>query len=427
MKSERRDGLGRQAQSRIFRDGTYGRRPLVPVDPDLLERKAKRAMSRRAYAYVAGSAGMERTADANRRAFGDYRIVPRVLRDVEDRDLSVELFGRRLDSPLLFSPVGVLELAHRDADLAVADAARELGMPMVISTQASTTLEDCASRLDGSPAWFQLYWSNNDDLVTSLVQRAETSGCDAIVITLDTHMIGWRPRDLDLGSLPFARGEGLAQYTSDPVFTRLVEERAARGDDAPKRRPTLAAIRSLLSMSRKHPGGFWNNLRSPLPRAAVETFLEVFSRSSLTWDELSFVRERTKLPIILKGIMDTEDAHRAVDCGVDGIQVSNHGGRQIDGSFAAIDALPEVAAAVDGRVPIIFDSGVRTGSDVFTALALGAKAVAIGRPYVYGMAVAGAEGATEAMRNILAELDLTMGLAGCATLADITSRSIRRC
>jgi len=180
-------------------------------------------------------------------------------------------------------------------------------------------------------------------------------------------------------------------------------------------------------MSRKYPGGFWDNLRSPLPRAAVETFLEVFSRSSLTWDELSFVRERTKLPIILKGIVDTEDAHRAVDCGVDGIQVSNHGGRQIDGSFAAIDALPEVAAAVDGRVPIIFDSGVRTGSDVFTALALGAKAVAIGRPYVYGMAVAGAEGATEAMRNILAELDLTMGLAGCATLADITSRSIRRC
>ena len=418
--------IGRVAQSAIYRAGTYGRRPRVPTDGQALETAARRVMSRRGFAYVAGSAGAEATAEANREAFGRWRIVPRLLVDTSERDLGVELFGRRHPSPLLVAPIGVLSAAHPDADLAMARGALDQGVTAVLSTQASVPMEDVAAELAGSGHWYQLYWSRDDDLVASLVQRAEACGSEAVVVTLDTAYLGWRPRDLDLGHLPFARGEGIAQYTSDPVFQRLVRERvaAARPDESePQPRPTPAAVRTLVSLSRNHPGDTRRNLAAPEPRAAVETFLDVFSKPSLSWADLPRLRELTSLPIVLKGVLHPDDARQAVASGVDGILVSNHGGRQVDRSVAALDALPGVVDAVRGagsEMPVLFDSGVRSGADVFVALALGADAVGIGRPYVYGLALAGAEGVSEVLRNIRAELDLTMALTGCRTLAEVT-------
>ncbi len=385
-------------------------------------------MSDEAWAYVNGSSGVESTAEANAEAFEQWRIVPRVLRDVSERDLGITLFDHQYASPLLASPVGVLELVDPDADLAIARAASSLGVPAILSNQASIPMERVFAEGDDGPKWFQLYWSTSNELVESLVSRAENLGAQAIVVTLDTQMLGWRPRDLDLAFLPFIRGMGIAQYTSDPVFRRLVAERLARpaDPDAPKPKVTPSAVRTLIGMTRRHPGRFGANLRSGEPRAAVETFLEVFSRSNLTWDDLVFLRSRTKLPIVLKGIQHPDDARRAVDAGMDGVIVSNHAGRQIDGAIGSLDALPGVVAAVGGRVPVLFDSGVRGGADVFRALALGAAAVCVGRPWVYGMAIAGEEGAREALRNILAEFDLVLGLSGYRSVAELTPESLGR-
>jgi lactate 2-monooxygenase len=422
--------VGRDRQSAIYRDGATGRKPIVPVAWTELEAAAKRAMSPNAWAYVAGSSGAETTADANRRSLDRWQIVPRVLRDVSERDLSVELLGHRYPYPVLAAPVGVLELVHRDADLGIARAAAALGIPYVLSSQASVPMERVAEAMGDSPRWFQLYWSNNDDLVESFVHRAEASGAQAIVVTLDTHMLGWRPRDLDAAYLPFIRGEGIAQYTSDPVFQRLVAERVAlsrsgtqAGSSGPRPRITPETIRTLRRMTRNYPGG---SLRSPEPRAAVETFLDVFSRPSLTWDDLAFLRERTSLPILLKGIQHEDDAALALDHGVDGIIVSNHAGRQIDGAIGSIDALPPIVARVGGRVPVLVDSGIRSGADVFTALALGADAVLVGRPYTYGLAIAGAAGAEAVLRNIVAEFDLVLGLSGYRSIAELGMDSVRR-
>ncbi|HET8594114.1 MAG TPA: alpha-hydroxy-acid oxidizing protein [Intrasporangium sp.] len=433
-------GLGRTVQSAIYRAGALGHRPAVPTDGARLEAAAERAMSRRAFAYVAGSAGSEEAARANRAAFDRWEVLPPMLRDANERDAGVDVFGRRHASPFLVAPIGALSAVHPDADLGVARGASDQGVTMVLSSQASVPMEDVARQLAGSGHWFQLYWSSDDDLVASLVSRAEACGSEAIVVTLDTVHLGWRPRDLDLGHLPFARGEGIAQYTSDPVFRRLVSERVlAAGDqdrttppgsgaDAPEPRPTPRALGTLLSISRHYPGPIRANLRAPEPRAAVETFLDVFSRPSLTWADLPRLRELTKLPIVLKGILRADDARRALDEGVDGIYVSNHGGRQVDRSVAALDALLDVVPVVRDRapeVPVLFDGGVRTGADAFVTLALGATAIGIGRPHVYGLALAGDAGVSEVLRNLRAELDLTMALTGCRTIADINPDLVR--
>jgi isopentenyl diphosphate isomerase/L-lactate dehydrogenase-like FMN-dependent dehydrogenase len=411
-------GAGRRRQDEVYRAGVYGRRPRVPVAARALQARAKQALNARAYAYVAGGAGNEVTQRANRKAFDTWAIVPRVLRDVSSRDTSVELFGRTLPGPLLLGPVGALELVHREADLAVARAAAAEGVPMVFSNQASVSMEDCAAAMgsgpDAAPRWFQLYWSTSDELVESLVRRAEAAGCDALVVTLDTTMLGWRPRDLDLGHLPFALGKGIAQYTSDPVFRRLVEERAAAAGAPkdPQPRPTVSAVRALIGMARAWPGPLLENLRSPLPRAAVETFLGIYSRPSITWSDLAWLRSRTRLPILLKGVLHPDDARRALDEGVDGIVVSTHGGRQVDRSISALDALPGVVNAVFDRAPVLLDSGVRSGADVFTAVALGARAVLLGRPFVWGLALAGEQGVRQVISDVLGEFDLTLGLTG---------------
>ncbi|HEV3000352.1 MAG TPA: lactate 2-monooxygenase [Solirubrobacteraceae bacterium] len=409
---------GVERQTEIYRDGVSGRRPRVPTDATQLEERARAAMAPEAFAYVAGGAGSGQTMRFNREGFDRHRIVPRMLRDVSHRDTSVELFGRRHASPLLTCPIGVLEMAHPDADLAVARAAAAEDVTMVISNQASTPMEEIAEALGDSPRWFQLYWSTSDELVESLVGRAEACGCEAIVVTLDTTLLGWRTRDLDVAYLPFLRGKGIAQYTSDPVFRRIAESGdAAAPVEQPA--PTPQAIRTLVELTRNHPDPFVKRLTSGSARAAVQTFVRIYSRPSLTWEDLPWLRERTRLPILLKGILHPDDARRAVDAGIDGLVVSNHGGRQVDGGIATIDALPGVVEAVGGRVPVILDSGVRGGADAFKALALGATAVGIGRPYCYGLAIAGETGVREVLRNLRAELDLTMGLAGCRSVADI--------
>ena len=338
-------GIGRERQFEVYVGGARGARPRVPVSVERLEQRAQDVMSAEAFAYVAGGAGTEETMRENRAAFERWRIVPRVLHDVSVRDTTIELFGTRLPSPFVLSPIGVLEMAHRDADLAVARAAAAEGVPMTFSNQASRPMEDCARELGDAPHWFQLYWSTSNDLVESLVGRAEACGCTAVVLTLDTTMLGWRIRDLDLAYLPFLRGKGIAQYTSDPVFVEQLRETLLE-EAPPTGRVTPSALRTLWQMVSAYPGPRLRNLRSGEARAAVRRFVEIYSRPSLTWEDLAFLRERTKLPILLKGVLSGADASAAVEHGMDGIVVSNHGGRQVDGSIATMDALPSVVAAV---------------------------------------------------------------------------------
>jgi lactate 2-monooxygenase len=436
--SEPHSDIGRQRQRAIYIAGIGGHRPAVPVAQAELEKAAQAAMSPEAWAYVAGGAGRESTMDANRAAFEKWRIVPRVLRDVEQRDLSIELFGQRLPSPLLLCPIGVLDLVHRDADLAVAKAAAARHVPFIFSNQASVPMEQCAAAMGDAPRWFQLYWSRSNEVVASFVKRAEACGCSAIVLTLDTTMLGWRPRDLDLGSLPFMQGRGIAQYTSDPVFrSQLVgSSLATTSRDRSAQAPTLQGdikpplnlptIATALAQKANFPGGLLKNLSSGEPRAAVQRFMTTYSRPSLQWGDLKFLRQHTKLPILLKGVLHPDDARKAAETGIDGLVVSTHGGRQIDGEIAALDALPAVAEAVNGRIPVLFDSGVRGGADVFKALALGATAACLGRPYVYGLAIAGQPGVEEVIANVLAEFDLTLGLAGCTGVKAIATDALVR-
>jgi lactate 2-monooxygenase len=405
-------GPGRLRQTEIFVTGAGGRRPLVPVDPAALEARAAQRMSAQAGAYVIGGAGSGTTMAANRAAFDRRRFVPRVLRDVSQRDLSVELFGRRHSAPLLIAPVGVLELVHGEADLAVARAAARESVGYVFSNQASVAMEECAAAMGAAPRWFQLYWSSDDDFVRSLLRRAEACGCEAIVLTLDTTLLGWRPRDLDLGYLPFLRGMGLAQYLTDPVFRAAIPSSPPETGFRPKGAGIVATAASLARIGRRH------GLSLTQMRAAAAHFTATYSRPNLRWADVERLRGMTKLPILLKGIRHPDDARRAAAAGVDGIVVSNHGGRQVDGEPGTLDLLPGVVAAAGG-IPVLLDSGIRSGADVAKALALGARAVLLGRPHVYGLAIAGEAGVREVIRNIVAELDLTLALCGAASVAEL--------
>ena len=413
-----------ERQRSVYVAGAAGTRQLIPFDPALLEQKAKTKMSPAAWAYIAGGAGLESTLLSNRRDFDRWHIVPRMLRNVENRDLSTDFFGHNIPAPFFLAPIGVLEMAHPAADEAVAASAADWGIPYIFSNQASVPMERCAAAMGQSPRLFQLYWSRSNDLVISFLQRAEACGCSALVVTLDTTMLGWRVRDLDLGSLPFLRGMGIAQYTSDPVFQRLLDA----PDDAPAPRPkvTAEAIGTLLAAARRYPGGFWSNISSGRALKAVRTFTRLYSRPNITWSDLPFLREHTRLPIILKGIMHPDDARKALDYGIDGIYVSNHGGRQVDGSASTIAALPSIAEAVRGKVPILFDSGVRGGADAFKALALGATAVGIGRPYCYALSIGGRAGVTELLDNWFSDFELTMGLSGCKNLDEVRNTQLAR-
>ncbi len=314
-------------------------------------------------------------------------------------------------------------MVHEEADVAVARAAAALGIPYIFSNQSSKSMEEVANAMGSSPHWFQLYWSKSRDLVASFVQRAERCGCSAIAVTLDTTMLGWRTRDLDMAYLPFLYGKGIAQYTSDPVFQKLMDE----PEPPAKRNITLQTLSGVVKMVNNYPGsGFFSKLKSGRPMKAVQKFVSIYSNPAITWDDLKFLREHTKLPVLLKGILHADDARKAIDYGMDGIIISNHGGRQVDGSIGTFEALPHIVEAVKEKIPVLLDSGVRGGADVFKALALGAKAVCIGRPYVYGLTLAGSEGVEQVLRNFLSDFELTMGLAGCKNIQEITKESVMK-
>ena len=380
---------GRERLIEVYTQGMLaGQPPSLPPRFEELEAAARKALDPEAYAYVAGSAGAERTERSNQSAFSQWRIVPRMLRNVADRDLSVELFGREYPAPVGLAPIGVQSILDDDGELASARAAADLGVPFVASTAASEPMEEVADVVGNSPAWFQLYWSSNRELTTSFVERAETAGYEALVVTVDTPIISWRERDIEQAYLPFLDGEGVGNYFSDPVFRELLGSDPATNQDA-----------------------------------AVMQFVDLFGDASLTWDDLEWLDERTELPIVVKGIVHPADGELALESGADGVIVSNHGGRQVDNALAAIEALPAVVdhleAAGYGDAPVLFDSGIRRGADAVTALALGAEMVFLGRPYAYGLAIDGADGVREVCRNFLADLDLTMGLSGRASVDEL--------
>lgn len=377
-------------QIELYLGALGGVLPAHPFDHAELERDALAALPPELRTYVAGGAGDEATQRANVEAFARYAVIPRMFRAAPERDLSVELFGTTLTSPLLLAPVGVVGLCTPDqhGDIHAAEVSAATGVPLIGSTLMSDPLEDVVRATGETPAWFQLYTPKNRELAASLVSRAERAGYEAIVITLDTWVPGWRPRDLASGNFPQLRGKALANYTSDPVFQEMT------GPD-------------------------------PDPGTVVMTWVGTFGHP-VTWDDLPWLRSLTKLPIVVKGICHPDDARRALDEGVDGIYCSNHGGRQANGGGAALDWLPDVVAAVDGRGPVVFDSGVRTGADVVKALALGADAVAIGRPYVYALALGGVAGAIHQVRALQAEADLVMAVDGYPTLADLGPDALRR-
>jgi lactate 2-monooxygenase len=378
----------------IYQRGLAGHRPDLPMTADGLETAARRVLPAETLSYVAGGASTERTIAANREAFTRWRIVPRMLRGVTERDLSTTLLDTPMTAPVLTAPIGVLGLVHPEADLAVARAAAGLGLTSVLSTASSISLEDVAAAAPDAPRWFQLYWPRDPQLAESFVRRADAAGYRAIVVTVDTWTLGWRPRDLALAYLPFLQRKGIANYLSDPVFQARLSAPPEESEQA--------------------------------MQAAIRLWMELFGNPALSWSDLAVLREWTRLPVLVKGICHPDDARAALDHGVDGLVVSNHGGRQVDGSRATLDCLPGVVAAADGRAPVLLDSGIRCGADALIALALGAQAVLVGRPWIYGLGLAGQRGVEHALRMILADLDLTLVLAGYSRPSDLSAHSVVR-
>ncbi|MBW4042286.1 MAG: lactate 2-monooxygenase [Acidobacteria bacterium] len=374
----------------IYLAGVAGSAPDLPMGYAELERRGAEALDPAVLGYVAGGAGDGATQDANVAAFGGYGIMPRMLRGATERDLSVDLLGLHLPSPLLLAPVGVLGVVADDGDLQTARASAATGVPMIASTLSEAPLEQVREAQGGTPGLFQLYPPADHELAERLVHRAETAGYSAIVITLDTWVNGWRPRDLERAYLPMLQGKCLANYLIDERFRTLLAESGGSGGEA-----------------------------------AVRLWASLFGDPTMTWDDLARFRSMTSLPVLLKGICDPDDAKRALDGGMDGIVCSNHGGRQANGGIPAIECLEPIVVAAEGA-PVVFDSGVRSGVDVLKALGLGATAVAVGRPYVHGLAVAGQRGVEHVVRSLLAEADLTMAVDGYRDIAALRGEVRRR-
>lgn len=377
--------------SEIYLHGMAGTRPQLPTDVTALEAYAEQRMDPEPYWYAAGSAGSGATHRANLAAFDRWRIVPRMLTGATARNPQATVLGTTIPAPVLTAPVGVQGIMHPDGELALARAAAELGVPMILSTVSSYSLEEVAKANGDGVRWFQLYWPNDEEVCASFLSRAKAAGFSALVVTLDTWLLGWRPHDLDHAYLPFLTGKGLATYFSDPVFRAGLAK--APEEDI---------------------------------QAAVLRWLPMFTGADHTWANLTFLREHWDGPIVLKGIQHPDDARRAADAGVSGIVVSNHGGRQVDGAIASLDALPAVVDAVGDRLEVLFDSGVRTGADVLKAVALGAKATLVGRPWVYGLALDGYAGVRHVLRCLLADIDLALALSGNSSLADLGPHTLQQ-
>ena len=404
-------------QREIFLNGLAGRLPSIPTRFTDLERLAKQKLSKEAFAYIAGGAGSELTMKNNISSLESAQIVPQMLKNVEAADTSADIFGHKVPAPLLFAPIGVLDLAHPNGEIELAKASSISGIPMVMSNQASTPMELCAQSALETPTFFQLYWSKIDDLVFSFVERAEKCGCSAIFLTLDTTMLGWRTRDLDLAYLPFLYGRGIAQYTSDPVFLKSLDSVEPR-----KAKINLSVLKAAYQAAKRFPEPTLKAITSKKSIKAVQQFTATYSRPTITWDDVVRLKNATKLPIILKGIQRLDDAQKATDHGVDGIVVSNHGGRQIDGAIGSFEALRKISPTIKGKTKILFDSGIRSGADIFKALAAGADSVLLGRPYAYALALGGSVGVQELCKNIISELELTMALGGCSSIEEITTK-----
>jgi lactate 2-monooxygenase len=375
--------IGSDVQVQVFSDPSPGESRL-PFAYEDWERCARAEMHPFAYAYVANGSGGEDTMRANREALYRHRIWPRVALEVGDRDLSTTVLGTRSSAPFFLAPVGVQGIIHPQGERATARAAAAMGVPFTLSTVSSVTLEEVAGIMGDAPRWFQLYAGRSHEVISSMIRRAEAAGYSALVLTLDTTMLGWREADLTNAFLPFLNGDGIANYLSDPAFlTRLAKP------------PTED------------------------PKAAIAEWLRIFVNPSFGWKDVDLIRGITKLPFLLKGIMHPADAELAIQHGADGIIVSNHGGRQVDGAIGAADALPVIVDAVRGRVPVLMDSGIRRGADVLKAIALGASAVMIGRPYAFGLAAAGEAGVRQVIRNLQADTDLEMGLSGLRSVREI--------
>jgi lactate 2-monooxygenase len=372
-------------QYEIYLGGMAGQRPDHPVGWAALEAAAAETLADEPRGYLFGGAGTEDTMRENLAAFTRHRIVPRMLNDVSERDLRRTVLGTEMAVPVLMSPIGVQSILHPEGELASARAAARAGITATASTASSFTLEEIAEAGDGASQWFQLYWPKGRELAASIVGRAEAAGYTALVVTLDTWLLGWRPRDLQLAYLPFLQSIGIANYLADPVFRSTLDETPEDN-----------------------------------PMGAVGQFVGVFSNPSVTWEDLAWLRSITSLPIVLKGVLDPGDALRAAEAGVEGVIVSNHGGRQVDGAIATLDALPGVVRAAGDRLTILLDSGVRSGSDGLKALALGADAVMLGRPCMWGLATGGEEGVYRVLRSFLAELDLALALSGHRSVDELT-------
>ncbi|GAB2860433.1 lactate 2-monooxygenase [Lentzea nigeriaca] len=377
-------------QNEIYLQGLGGAVPPFTTDPDALEQSARERLGPGPFWYVAGGAGSGATVRANREAFDRVRIVPRMLTNATERHLGVSVLGTELPAPVMLAPVGVQSILHPDGELATARAAAELGVPMVLSTASSHTIEEVAEASGDGPRWYQLYWPNDPEVCASLLERARKAGYTALVVTLDTWTLAWRPHDLDQAYLPFLRGVGTAIPFSDPVFR----------------------------------AGLQKSPEEDLPMAILR-WVQLFTGTDKSWDQLAFLREHWDGPIVLKGIQHPDDARKAVESGMDGIVVSNHGGRQVDGAVASLDVLPSIVEAVGEQVDVLFDSGVRTGADVVKALALGAKAVMVGRPFAYGLAHGGQVGVKHVLRSLLADFDLTLGLSGHRSPAELGPDALR--
>ncbi|KAL8883503.1 MAG: hypothetical protein Q9215_008191 [Flavoplaca cf. flavocitrina] len=385
-------------QTEIYKDGLLNQKlPTVTTDPNKLEEQARTFLGVRSFNYVAGGAGEKATMDANRLAFRQWKMIPRMLRPTTHRDLRVELFGQTIESPLLIAPIGVQTIFHQDKEIGVAEIAREIGVPYILSTASSSSIEEVAEANGDGTRWFQLYWPQDNEITKSLLRRAKNNGYRVLIVTLDTWALAWRPADLDNAYVPFASGIGDQTGFSDPVFRA--------------------------KFAKKH------NNKTPeddIFLASREWEADVFSGAAHTWEDLELIKAEWEGPIVLKGIQHVDDAKKAVEMGMHGIVVSNHGGRQLDGAIGSLEVLPEIVDAVGDKLTVLFDSGVRTGVDVIKALCLGARGVLIGRPWVYGLGIAGKLGARDVLRGILADLDQSMGLAGIKTIADCNRSMVRR-
>ncbi|KAH8812915.1 FMN-dependent dehydrogenase [Xylogone sp. PMI_703] len=387
----------RRHQFDIYANGMLRNQlPTITTDPNKLEQQAHEAMETKAFNFIYGGAGEHATMDDNRRAFKEWKFIPKMLVDANQRDLSIKLFGTQYSSPVLFAPIGAHGVYHSDGEIGVAEVAAELDIPYIHSTAATASIEEAANANGNGPRWYQLYWPQDNNITASLIRRASDNGYAVLVVTVDTWTLGWRPANLDGGFVPFIKGRGNQTGFSDPIFRKQFKEK------------------------------YGVEVEDNIMAAASEWNADIFSGRPHTWEKLEYIRSLWKGPIVIKGIQHVDDAIRAAELGMQGIVVSNHGGRQVDGAIGSLNVLPEIVEAVGDKMTVLFDSGVRTGADILKALCLGAKAVLIGRPYVYGLGINGKQGAKDVMMGLLADLDVTMGLVGLRSISECNQKVMRR-